>query len=102
MKKYIFASALALGLAACGGGGGGKAALVKACVDDGTSKSECECMADAAEEELDSETFKIMVNLAEQGEEAADQVLSEMTPEQQGKFMAFAMKAATTCGAGLE
>lgn len=99
MKNYVFASALMLGLAACGGGGGGKAALVKACTDDGTSTAECECMADAAEQELDPATFNKLVDAANEGEEAAEEIMTNLTPEEQGKFMAFAMKAAMTCSA---
>ena len=99
MKNFIFASALAMGLAACGGGGGAKAALVKACTEDGTDVAECQCMADAAAEELDASTFDKLVQLAKEGGESAEAVLSDLTPEEQGEFMAFAMKAAMTCSA---
>ena len=54
---------------------------------------------DAAAEELDASTFDKLVQLAKEGGESAEAVLSDLTPEEQGEFMAFAMKAAMTCSA---
>lgn len=100
MKKTIFASAALLGLAACGGGGGDRAALVDACVaDGGTDKATCECMADSAEKNLDKDLYRKLAKAAEEGEEAANAIMEDLTPEQQGQFMSFAMQAAMTCGA---
>lgn len=98
MKNTLLASAMIFGLAACGGGGG-KAALVKACMEDGESAEQCECMATTAEEELDSTTFSKLVKMAQEGDENAEDIMGDLSPEEQGKFMAFAMKAAMTCGA---
>lgn len=100
MKKTMFASAALLGLAACGGGGSDRAALVNACVEDGsTDEATCECMADAAENNLDDDLYSKLAKAARDGEEAADKIMNDLTPEQQGQFMSFAMQAAMTCGA---
>ncbi len=103
MKKLAFVSALAFGLAACGGGGGNaKAKLVKACLaEDGSSESECNCMADAAVEKLDPELLAMVVKAAESGDDseaAMQEMVGDLEPEQMGQFMAFAMEAGTTCG----
>ncbi|MEQ9315473.1 MAG: hypothetical protein RLN72_06440 [Henriciella sp.] len=101
MKKTIFASVALLGLAACGGGGGGdRAALIDACVaDGGTDQATCECMADSAEKNLDKDLYSKLAKAAKEGEEAANAIMEDLTPEQQGQFMSFAMQAAMTCGA---
>ena len=100
MKKFVFAAAGLMTLAACGGGGGNRAALVDACVADGsTDKATCECMADSAEKNLDKDLYSKLAKAAKDGEEAADKIMNDLTPEQQGQFMAFAMQAAMTCGA---
>ncbi|MGB3626469.1 MAG: hypothetical protein WA989_11590 [Henriciella sp.] len=100
MKKTMLASAALFGLAACGGGGGDRAALVNACVDDGSmDQATCECMADSAEKNLDDDLYSKLAQAAKDGEEATEEIMNDMTPEQQGQFMSFAMQAAMTCGA---
>lgn len=104
MKKIIFAVAgLAglAGLAACGGGGGDHAAIVKACMEDGSSDQKtCDCMADSAQESLDKSLFSKLAKAAREGEESADAIMGDLTPAEQGQFMTFAMQAAMTCGMG--
>ena len=101
MKYAFMASVFALGLAACGGDGGGKAALVKSCVDDGSeSKENCVCLADAAEEQLDKPMFTKLVKAAQDGDDGIEAMIGELSAEEQGKFMGFAMSAAMTCGMG--
>ena len=99
MKYSALAALLALGLAGCGGGGGGdRAALVKACQEDGSMETEaCECMADAAEEELSPEMYKLLVDSAKSGGDPED-AMNNLSAEEQSEFMGFAMKAAMTCG----
>ncbi|MEO0981154.1 MAG: hypothetical protein AAFX03_00715 [Pseudomonadota bacterium] len=96
MRLWI-AGACFAALAACGGGGGGKAELVKACTDDGESAEMCNCMADAAEENLKPATFQKLVQAAKEGD--PDSIMSDLTPEEQGEFMTFAMQAGLTCTA---
>ena len=100
MKYAFMASVMALGLAACGGGGGGgKAALIKACTADGQgTKEECTCMADAAEEKLDKPLFTKLVKAATNGEDGVQAMIGDLSAEEQGKFMGFAMSAAMQCG----
>jgi len=102
MKKLAFVGALAFGLAACGGGGNAKDKLVKACMaEDGSTEAECTCVADAAVEKLDPELLDIIVKAAESGDdgdEAMQEVMSDLEPDQMGQFMAFAMEIGTTCG----
>ena len=98
MKKFVFASAGLLALAACGGGSSDRAAIVNSCVEDGgMEKAACECMADAAEDNLDSDLYKKFASAARDGEAAAEEMLNDLSPEQQGQFVGFVMQAATSC-----
>ncbi|MEO1554065.1 MAG: hypothetical protein AAFR82_09015 [Pseudomonadota bacterium] len=102
MKKVIIASVFALGLAACGGGGGGaKAALVKSCLDDGsTDQATCSCMADLAVDKLDPKLVNILVEATEAEDEDAYMMskMGELSPEEMTSFMTVMMSAATECG----
>ena len=102
MKKVIFASVFALGLAACGGGGGGaKAALLKSCVDDGsTDEQTCSCMADMAVDKLDPKLVNILVEATKAEDEAAYMMsqMGELGPDELTQFMTGMMSAATECG----
>jgi hypothetical protein len=108
MKKMFVGGLMAaglIGLAACGGGGGNpKAELIKACMaEEGSTAQECECMADAAVEQLDKDLLKILVDAAKSGDqsdEAMAAMMGELTPEQMNQFMGFAMSAGMTCGLG--
>ncbi|MEM5517820.1 hypothetical protein WNY37_12755 [Henriciella sp. AS95] len=101
MRSFVFASAALFGLAACGGGGGSnREALVSACLDDGsTDKETCECMADSAEKNLSDDLYGKLAKAAKEGEESANAMMEDLSPEEQGQFMSFAMQAAMTCGA---
>lgn len=102
MKKVILASVFALGLAACGGGGGGaKAALVKSCLDDGsTDEKTCSCMADMAVDKLDPKLVDILVEATKAEDEDAFMMskMGELSPEEMTSFMTVMMGAATECG----
>lgn len=102
MKKVILASVFALGLAACGGGGGGaKAALVKSCLDDGSSDQKtCSCMADMAVDKLDPKLVNILVEASKAEDEDAFMMskMGELSPEEMTSFMTVMMGAATECG----
>ena len=102
MKKIIFASAFAMGLAACGGGGGGaKAALLDSCLEDGsTDQATCSCMADMAVEKLDPKLVNILVEATEAEDEDAYMMskMGELGPEEMTQFMTVMMGAATECG----
>ncbi len=103
MKYSVLAAALAFGVAACGGGGGNaKAKLVKACMaEDGSTQSECDCMADAAVEKLDPKLLNLMVKAAESGDDsdaAMSEMMAELEPDEMSQFMSFAMEAGMTCG----
>ncbi|NBC20430.1 MAG: hypothetical protein GVY06_05210 [Alphaproteobacteria bacterium] len=99
MKNSALAAALAIGLAACGGGGGGdRAALIESCEADGSMDAEsCECMADAAKDNLSSELYGVLVDSVKSGGDPED-AMNNLTPGQQEEFMGFAMTAATSCG----
>ncbi|MEQ8556677.1 MAG: hypothetical protein RIB03_00030 [Henriciella sp.] len=99
MKKIFIASAGLLALAACGGGGNDRQAIIDACVSDGTSDQKtCECMADSAEENLDDDLYSKLADAAREGSEGAEEIMGDLTPQQQTQFMSFAMQAAMTCG----
>ena len=102
MNKVIFASLFAIGLAACGGAGGGaKAALVKSCLDDGsTDESTCNCMADKAVNDLDPKLVNILVEATKAEDEDAFMMsqMGELSPEEMTSFMTVMMGAATECG----
>ncbi|RIJ14380.1 hypothetical protein [Henriciella mobilis] len=101
MKLIHIAPASLLFIAACGGGGNDKQAIVDACVADGSSdQATCECMADAAEKNLDGKLFSMLADAARDGSEATEEIMGDLTPEQQTQFMSFAMQAAMTCGMG--
>ncbi|WP_143435266.1 hypothetical protein [Henriciella aquimarina] len=99
MKKTAFGLLGLMTLAACGGGGSDRAAIVDACMNDNANdKKTCECMADAAEKNLDKGLYSKLAKAAREGEESANEIMGDLTPEQQGQFMSFAMQAAMTCG----
>ena len=102
MKKIIFASVLAMGLAACGGGNGGaKAALLESCLEDGsTDQDTCSCMADLAIEKLDPKLVNILVEATEAEDEDAYMMskMGELSPDEMGQFMTVMMGAASECG----
>ncbi|MEM1035763.1 MAG: hypothetical protein AAGI14_03270 [Pseudomonadota bacterium] len=105
MKKMFMGTLVAvglIGLSACGGGGDPRAELVKACLaEDGSTQTECDCMADAAVEQLDDDLLKILVDAAKSGdqsEEAMAAMMGELTPDQMSQFMGFAMAAGMQCG----
>ncbi len=102
MKRVIIASVFALGLAACGGGNGGaKAALIKSCMDDGSSDEKtCSCMADMAIEKLDPKLVDILVEASEAEDNDAYMMskMGELSPEEMTSFMTVMMGAATECG----
>ncbi|MBR9834671.1 MAG: hypothetical protein GYB42_05670 [Alphaproteobacteria bacterium] len=99
MKKLFFASAFALVLAGCGGGSK-QAQIAKLCKDDGDmSAAECDCMAKAAVDKLDGKMVDMLIKAAKSGDDdaAMQSMMSDMTSEQMGQFMAFGMEIATTC-----
>jgi hypothetical protein len=99
MKFSALAAIMALGLAGCGGGGGAdRAALIKACQDEGSMEDgACDCMADSAKDELSPKLYKMLVDAAKSGGSPED-TMNDLSPEDQGEFMGFAMKAAMSCG----
>ena len=100
MKKFLFAAGGLMLLTACGGGND-RAAIIDSCMAEGGSdKKTCECMADAAEENLNDKLYGKLADAARKGDEnAANALMDDLSPEDQGQFMAFAMQAAMTCGA---
>lgn len=99
MKIIYTIPAALLALAACGGGASDHQAIVDACLNDGTSDQEtCECMADSAQEELDGDLFSKLADAARSGSDAAEDMMGDLSPEEQTQFMSFAMQAAMTCG----
>ena len=96
MRNALIAAVSALILAACGGGGS-KQALVKSCMDEGESRENCTCMADKAEETLDADLLGKMARASSEGEEGMQALMSELTQEQTGQFMAFGLAVATAC-----
>lgn len=107
MKKMIIGGMMAAGmiaLTACGGAGNAKAELVKACMaEEGSTQTECDCMANAAVEQLDGDLLKLLVKAAKSGDQseaAMGEMMGELTPEQMSQFMGFAMAAGMTCGLG--
>ena len=98
MKKFVLASAGLLVLAACGGGN--HEAIVDSCVEDGgINKKACECMADAAKENLDSDLYNKFAKAAREGDSAAEDMMNDLSPEQQGQFVSFVMQAGLSCSA---
>ena len=77
MKNLAILVVSLFALAACGGGGGGgaKAELVKACVDDGQSQTECSCMVDAMADMMGEGDLNKLVEYAKTEDEAAAQEL---------------------------
>jgi len=98
MNRGFIATLLVVGLVGCGGAGGDRAAIVEACVTDGSSQESCECMAKAAEEDLTSEQFATLGKAARGGPESMDNMFDNLSDEDQAAFMGFAMKAGMSCG----
>ncbi len=97
MRLFVLASASLLVLAACGGGGD-HAAIVDACMaENGADQKTCDCMADTAEKELSGPLFSKLAKAAREGGEGANDVMAELSGDDQAEFVAFAMKAAMTC-----
>ena len=87
-------------LAGCGAGGGFKGEFVQACNESGEGSEEfCECMADAADENLNDEQ-KEYVLAGVRGEEARaaemEQEMGMEGMEEVGAFMAGAFECAAT------
>jgi hypothetical protein len=87
-------------LAGCGAGGGFKGEFVQACNESGEGSEEfCECMADAADENLNDEQ-KEYVLAGVRGEEARaaemEQEMGTEGMEEVGAFMAGAFECAAT------
>jgi hypothetical protein len=98
MKRVCLAGVLAVMLAGCGGTGADRAAIVEACVSDGSGQESCECMAKAAEEDLSGEHFAKLGKAARAGEDGMDEMFDNLSAEEQAAFMGFAMKAGMSCG----
>ena len=99
VKLIYLAPFAALAIAACGGGAGDRQAIVDACVEDGsTDKETCECMATAAEENLDGALFGKLAKAARDGEDNTSEMMNDLSGEEKTQFMSFAMQAAMTCG----
>lgn len=97
MRKLFLVSAGLLALAACGGGGD-RAAIVNSCVENSDmNQADCECMADAAKDNLDPALYKKFASAVRSGEDATDKMMEDLPPEDQGKFVGFIMQAAMTC-----
>lgn len=98
MRRVILASVSLVALGACGGGSD-RAAIVEACMNEnGADQKTCDCMAETAEEELDGDLYSRLADAARSGEDGAEKMMSDMSGEDQAEFVAFAMKAAMTCG----
>lgn len=87
-------------LAGCGAGGGFKGEFVQACNESGEGSEEfCECMADAADENLNAEQ-KEYVLAGIRGEDARaaemEQEMGMEGMEEVGAFMAGAFECAAT------
>jgi hypothetical protein len=95
MWKPVMVSLGALALAGCGGG---KAAMVKSCVDDGTDRKTCDCIASELERKLDKDVFDAMVLGAQGRDEAAKAAMDKLPIEKQFSIATGAMSAAMTCG----
>lgn len=107
MKNLLIGGAVAaglIGLSACGGAGNARAELVKACLaEEGSTQTECDCMADAAVEQLDDDLLKVLVKAAKSGDqsdEAMAELMGDLSPDQMTQFMGIAMSAGMTCGLG--
>ena len=61
------------------------------------AKADCECMADAAKENLDSDLYKKFAKAVRSGEDATEKMMEDLAPEDQGKFVGFVMSAAMSC-----
>ena len=86
-------------LAGCGGSGGFHGEFVEACNESGEGSEEfCECMADAADENLNDEQ-KEYVMAGMQGDEARAAELQEEMGTEGAEEMGAFMASAFTCGA---
>ena len=102
MRKIVAVTVFTLAVAACGSAGSKEAKLTDLCMKDGgTSKAECECMSKAAVEKLDGKLIDKLIKASEKGDDsdaAMSEMMSNMTPEEMGQFMAFGMEIGMSCG----
>ncbi|MEO1475056.1 MAG: hypothetical protein AAFS13_01630 [Pseudomonadota bacterium] len=98
MIYRIIGTGFVLALASCGGGGG-KQALVDACVEEGESRENCTCVADLAEENLEADLFKKVVDAVQSGDSDLQGLGSNLTPAEIGQLTTFGLSVATSCQA---
>ena len=101
MRKLFAVTVFTLAVSACGGANK-EAKLTQLCLkDDGGSQEACECMAKAAVEKLDGKMVDALIAAAATGDDtdaAMTELMSDMTPDQMGQFMAFGMEISNSCG----
>ena len=96
MRKLIIISAVFF-ITACGGGGG-KGALIKACMEEGEDKKDCECMAEQMEQGLSPRAFEAMVLSATGKDEDAEAIIEELGMTEGIAIAGVMMKVVSECG----
>ncbi|MEO0451101.1 MAG: hypothetical protein AAFZ74_12380 [Pseudomonadota bacterium] len=100
MKHIIFITVSAMALVACGSGGK-KQAMISACVDQGgNSQANCTCIADTAENMLDSGLFAKLADSTASGE-GMQALMNDLNPGEESQFMSFALSVGNKCSGTL-
>jgi hypothetical protein len=99
MARWLIPTALLIALAACSQNGPGRAAIVERCVAGGEALEICQCLADQSSRKLDRDMFALVVLGAEGEETETDQLMREMAPDRQLKFIAAMREIIRSCGA---
>ncbi|MEM8564707.1 MAG: hypothetical protein AAGF57_20870 [Pseudomonadota bacterium] len=96
MKRIIGITICTLALTACGGGNK-KQAMIDACVKDGgNSRANCTCIANTAEDMLDSAVFAKLAEATANGQGMRD-LMNQLTPAQEPQFMSFTQAVGGKC-----
>lgn len=92
LRTIILVSLASLTLTACGGSSDHDA-LVRAFVEADMQPETAECMADKADDEMDSELYDALVEAAKSNDDSLD----ALSLEQQGDLAKFMFDAALAC-----
>lgn len=71
--------------------------LVDACVGEGESKQDCECIADVAKDKLSAGSFSKAADIARAGTENAQEVLENLSAAESAELIGVVFAASQTC-----
>ena len=94
--KLTLAAIAAMSLSACGGSD--RTTFVKACIDGGSDKTVCNCMADKLEKSLSKDAFAALAKASSEQDAETEGFIDDLPPLEQVSIGVNMMEAAISCG----